>query len=331
MTRNLLIVALLVVVGIGVWFVMDRRDPGTRFFDDVPYRALYEEALLPVTPEQHGEAWPDDDALAALRSEWHAMGTRDSTVLEELARDWYYPAGQNPLRLTNASQTPTGRGLGFRDRLALGQQLREHPRWRVGTARFYPALSLVLSGTEKSILALLAGSPGEPLTTAQIAAALKLPEAAIATILTDLAAVAWVTAVGEEGVMAWELTDPAIAEGGALEYVTYTPAQGRALDLVSLEAALTRMGADKLQGSLTLSGPCSATGQPVSMKLVGGKLRSGRPGNAWAAVVTPPGNSAGLFHSEAAFVAWKAEHPRANVGVSGSLVEVYRTLTTASP
>ena len=323
--RNILLTALAVVLVVVLLVVLLLPHGKKGGPPSMQFAALYQEACGPVSPDSLGAPWPDDDLLRAIRDEWHALGFRDSTIFEELAREWIYAASRTPTRLTNVAQTPTGRNLPFADRLVLGEQLLRHPRWRLGTIRWFPALAAVLSSTEKGVLASLASHDPRGETAREVAADLALPPDEVTGALTDLASVGWALTQGTGDSTVYRLADPAIRNGNALQFVHRSATGDRDRDFVSVDAAFADTRT-LTEGTVTLWGPCVETGAIVRMFLVEGKLRRGRPGNAWAAVIQPPGLSDGLFASDRAFTAWRERHPEARVTFSGSVVALYRRM-----
>ncbi len=291
---------------------------------------LYHEASGPVSPDSLGAPWPDDRALAAIRADWHALGFRDSMICEELAREWIYPAGQSPERLPNVAQTPTGRNLGIFDRLDLGEKFLAHPDWRMGSMRHVPVLAGMLTSDEKSVLAFLAGGDTAAVSEPALARNLGLALPAVKAAVAALDSVGWLTVAGAADSSLYNVVDPGIGRGGALQYVRFAPEGGRAVDMVSVEAAFRRVPPMEMQ-SVDFRGPCARTGRSISMEIDGGRLTRGRPGNAWAAVISPPGLSDGLFASERAFEAWKGNHPQAQIAFSGTLPAVYHQVLQSVP
>lgn len=327
--KRILPLLVLVLVGVGLFVFLKGRESGPGGSGPIQFAALIEEASLAVNPDANGVPWPEDGALSAMRKEWHAWGFRDSTLLEELNRDWYYPAGNAPLRLTNLAQTPTGRGLTLRERLEFGEKLRKQPTWRMGSARFFPVLTVVLSTQEKTLLAVLEAK-AVALPTEKIARTMDLSPEAVQTILDEFSSLGWVTMIGADSSITYSTEKINLRDSGALQFLTLVPESGRARDLVSFAGLLDRMPETLTQGLVTVFGPCSQTGKLVEMTLRDGQLRMGSPGNAWAASITPPGKSNGLFASERALTEWIAAHPEVTISAKGSIVEMYQNTMAES-
>ncbi len=284
---------------------------------------LYREAAGPVSPDSLGPAWPGEETLRALRAEWHALGSRDSTICEELTRAGAYSEGSAPLVLPCVPRMPAGRGLDLAERLRLGEGFLTHPRWRTGALRHYPVLAGMLSTTEKSALAYLSGPNRKPTTLDSLATGLDLPVAEVRPAVAALESVGWLRRGAGADSALYAIVDPSIARGGALQYVTVTPAQGAPVDLVTIQAAFTRTAPTLYEDRVVLRGPCAATGRVVAAELGQGRLFRGRPGNAWVAEIQPLGRSSGLFVSQRALDRWLEQHPEVQVGAQSALLDSY--------
>ncbi len=325
MKRIGLVVALIVVVVVALVLVLRPREKGPKEVA-MAHPALYREAVAGVSPDSLGPAWPDDPFIDNVRAQWGALGFRDSTVCEELVRLWIYPAAKSPTRLPNVQLTPTGRDMSIGDRLALGEQFLAHPGWRMGSARFFPVAAVVLSSTEKATLAALAGGKAGPRSAGALSDDLGVPDELIQTALDALASAGWVATSGPADSTIYRVADPAIAGSPALQFVSLREEDKPVRDFVDLRAALESLKPPLSAATFVLSGPCAQTGRLVAMQLAGGQLRRGKPGNAWAADLAPPGSSDGLFVSERAFDAWRKAHPGVEVGFEGSVVAMYHSL-----
>ncbi len=325
MRRIGIVVALVVILIVVLVLVLRPRGKGPEHVE-LLYPGLFQEAATGVSPDSLGPAWPEDPFIEGVRGEWRTLGFRDSTVCEEMLREWMYPGGRSPVRLVNVNQSATGRGIGLRERMDLGVKFLAHPGWRMGSMRYYPCAAAVLNSTEKSVLAFLAGPPARTFTANMMAGRLGLPGEAVRDAASGLAGIGWLTASGQGDSTAYTVNDPAIAGSPALQYLGYRPARGRSFDLVSIDAAFTALGSALREDQVTLEGPDVSTGRMIQMDLVAGRLRRGRPGSAWSAVVAPPGVTNGLFVNERAFEAWKAAHPGEEIAFSGNLVSLYHRL-----
>jgi hypothetical protein len=325
MKRIALVVALIVAVVVILVLLLRPKgkapEPAA-----MAHPALWHEAVTGVSPDTLGPAWPDDPFIERVRAQWGALGFRDSTVCEEMVRVWIYPAAKAPKRLTNVRLTPTGRDMSIADRLALGERFLAHPGWRMGSARFFPVAAVVLSSTEKATLAALAGRGNTLRTADALGGEMGVSVDVIREALDALASVGWVATSGEADSLLYRAPDPTIAGSPALQFVSLREGQSNPRDFVTVRAALESLKPPFSEATFILSGPCVQTGRLVSMQLTGGQLRRGRPGNAWAADVSPPGLSDGLFVSQRAFDAWRTAHPGAEIGFEGSVVTMYHGL-----
>jgi hypothetical protein len=329
--RNIGLVALAVLFLVVVLVLLVRPKGGQEGRGhELQYADLFHEACGPVSPDSLGAAWPEDAVLAAIRAEWKSLGFRDSTICEELVRNWIYPAGNRPVRLTNVSLTPTGRDLALVDRLKFGRALMRHPQWRMGSMRFFPVAAAVLSSTEKLILSQVTYRGAEPWTSRRLVGVLELPAADVDHALDELTSVGWLRGDGPPDSVSYTPADPALAASGALQFIRLTPAPGRGADYVSLTAAFHDTDA-LTRGRVSLWGPCAGTGRIVRIELLEGRLRRGRPGSAWAAEIDPPGLSSGLFASERAFTTWRGRHENATVGVNSTVVDFYHRTLEGDP
>ena len=328
MKRTGTIIALLAVFAVVLLAILFARKPRTETPGaQAPMQstALYREAAGFVSPDSLGPAWPGEDVLRAVRDEWRALGFRDSMICEELTRAALYPEGGEPLVVPNVTQTPTGSSVELAERLRLGERLLAHPRWRMGSLRHYPVLAAALSSTEKSVLAFLSAPNRKPTKLDSLAVAVDLPREEVAPVLTALRSVGWVRADTGADSTLYTIADPSIAKGGALQFVTVVPDVGRPVDLVSIQAAFTRTSPTLFTNRVALRGPCAATGRTVVIEVGAGKLFRGRPGNAWAVEIHPPGRSSGLFVSQRAFERWRTEHPEVQVGAQGTVLDLYES------
>ncbi len=263
--------------------------------------------------------------LRAVRGEWQALGSRDSMICEELTRAAIYPENGEPLVVPNVSQTAAGSSVDLAERLRFGERMLAHPRWRMGSLRHFPVLAATLSSTEKSLLAYLSGPNRRPTKLDSLAVAVDLPREEVAPVLAALQSVGWVRAgVGADSTI-YTIVDPSIAKGAALQFVRVVPGAGKPVDLASIRATFTRTAPTLFENRVALRGPCAATGRTVVIEVGAGKLFRGRPGNAWAAEILPPGRSSGLFVSQRAFERWRAEHPEAQVGAQGTVLDLYQS------
>jgi hypothetical protein len=332
MKRTSYIIALLAVVAVVLIAVLLARKPRTETAPSpvaMQFTDLYHEAAGFVSPDGFGPAQPDETVLGAVRGEWRELGSRDSTICEELTRAAMYSEGEDPLVVPTVSRTNAGSGVELTERLRFGERMLAHPRWRMGSLRHFPVLAAALSSTEKSVLAYLSGPNRKPTRLDSLAVAVDLPTQEVAPVLAALQSVGWVrTDTGTDSTL-YTIVDPSIAKGGALQFVTVTPSSGRAVDLASVQAAFTRTAPALFTNRVALRGPCAATGRTVVIEVGAGKLFRGRPGNAWAAEIHPPGRSSGLFVSQRAFERWRAEHPEVQVGAQSTVLDLYQAERSA--
>jgi len=300
-----LIPVLLLVVAAAVLFLVPRGDRDGR--PEILFSGLLEDAAHRPDPGVLGPAWPTEEAMETLQEEWRELDPADSAVFAQLTSDWIYRESVGPNRITNVTQIRAGRDLVLEDRLRLAQLLAEHPGWRLGSMRHYPAVTPFLTADEKSVLLALArGGSAEPRTAARVAAGSGMsPPLAVAT-LDGLASVGWVVGADSAG---YVLADPRMADGGALNFLTFSPNQGRAFDVVSIEAALRHHADAFRNGRVKLIGNCVQTGRPVLIDVVAGRLSAGRPGAAVAVTAKPEGSTTGVFASRRALQTWKELHP----------------------
>ena len=311
--RKLLFLTVLIVVGLVVWFLTTRESSKTVV--EVSHQGVFEDAFKPADLGKTGPAWPDDPTINALRSAWSALGPADSTRMEHLVLQWIYPEGQTPNRITNLAQVDTGQDLTIEERLAFGNHLVEHPEWRVGTARHYPAAAAVLTSSEKRILELLKdGKVHTPLT---IQRDLGLSSESVNTHLDGLVRVGWVVSDPEKELQV-SIADPQVCAGGAMQFVQMETSKGEVLDLACVMTALVKYRDTLNTTRVSLTGACAQTGKPIKVSIVAGRLRTGKPGGAVAAEVKTFGLTSGLFASDEAFETWKEANP--DVSIAGARV-----------
>ncbi|NNF06863.1 MAG: hypothetical protein HKN21_08885 [Candidatus Eisenbacteria bacterium] len=306
MKQLLLILVLVAIVALGVFFFRGGESP-LSLSDGPEFATIFSDAKIPGSSRQAGPSYPSQEQMDNLRAEWHSLAPADSTLLDALTQEWIYTSSAGPNRLTNITQISLGKDLSLKERLKFGEVLAKHPEWCLGSMSHFPAIAAVLNGTEKSVLQYLAKNDGG-FNYNQLGSALDLSEEELTKAVDAFVELRWISKDETVDPPTFDVVDADIANGGGLCYLTFSPMEGRTYDVVSLESAL-RNNAKSFKGDgVDLMGNCAETGIPIKFSVRSGRLRTGKPGKAFAVATETTGATNGVFSSKQAFETWKSKH-----------------------